>query len=93
MAFKLWAEKIHCPNCHYEGTEKILGAGCAGWILWLGILIVSFFFWPLFIVTGIMFFWLLLKPAKGICPKCKWPNPIPLEQWKKGQANSPSKGG
>ena len=51
--------------------------GCGLWVLFLAVFIVSFVFMPLFIVTVVMFIWLLLKPADQICPKCKFPNPIP----------------
>lgn len=77
MAFALWPKQIKCPNCQYEGKAKIKGAGCGLWLLFLVLFFISFLFWPLFIVAGIMFLWLLLKPADQICPKCKYANPIP----------------
>jgi len=77
MAFALWAKQIKCPNCHYEGKAQIKGSGCGLWLLFLVLFFISFLFWPLFIVAGIMFLWLLLKPADQICPKCKYANPIP----------------
>ena len=77
MAFALWAKQIRCPNCGYEGRAQIKGSGCGLWLLFLALFLVSFLFWPLFIVAGIMFLWLLFKPADQICPKCKFANPIP----------------
>ena len=82
MAFTLWPQQIHCPNCNYEGRAKIKGTGCIAWLVWLGIVIVSFFFPPLFIVAGLVFLVLLFKPAQQICPVCKNPNPIPLKHYK-----------
>ncbi|WP_027355107.1 LITAF-like zinc ribbon domain-containing protein [Desulfosarcina sp. BuS5] len=77
MAFALWRKQIKCPNCQYEGKAQIKGSGCGLWLVFLVLFSISFLFWPLFIVAGIMFLWLLLKPADQICPKCKYVNPIP----------------
>ena len=77
MAFALRAKQIRCPNCGYDGKARVSGTGCGLWVLFLAVFIVSFVFMPLFIVTVVMFIWLLLKPADQICPKCKFPNPIP----------------
>ena len=84
MAFALWAKSVHCPNCHYQGKAKIKGTGCLGWIVFLALLIISFFFWPLFIVTFLLFLWLIFKPANQVCPKCGWENPVPIKQWQLG---------
>ena len=46
--------------------------------IWLAIFFVSFLFWPLFIVTTLLFLYLLLKPSRLTCPKCGWESPIPL---------------
>ena len=77
MAFALWAKQVRCPNCGYEGKARIKGSGCGLWILFLAVFLLSFLFWPLFLIAGLMFIWVLLKPAKQICPKCKLANPIP----------------
>jgi len=77
MAFALWAKQVRCPNCKYEGRAQIRGSGCGHWLLCLFVLFISILFWPLLIVAGLMFLWLLLKPADQICPKCKFANPIP----------------
>ncbi|MGC8737803.1 MAG: LITAF-like zinc ribbon domain-containing protein [Candidatus Hydrogenedens sp.] len=76
MAFVLKSKTIKCPNCFYEGKAKVEETGCGLWLLLLVVLIVSFSFPPLFIVIPLMFLWLLLKPAKQICPRCKYPYPI-----------------
>ena len=81
MSFALTVKKIHCPNCHYEGKAKIKSTAGIGWVFVLVLFIISFFFWPLFFVSAILFFALLFKPAAQICPKCKWLHPVPLDQW------------
>lgn len=85
MSFVVAVKDIHCPNCHFKGKAKLKSTAGLGWILFLILFIVSFFFWPLFFVTAILFFALLFKPALQICPKCNWANPIPLEQWQTTQ--------
>lgn len=77
MAFVLKVKEIRCPNCNYEGKAQIKGSGGGLVILFLILFFVSFLFWPLFFVAGIMLLWLVLKPANQICPKCKFENPIP----------------
>ena len=77
MAFALWAKQVKCPNCGYEGAARVKGSGCGMWLIFLVLFFVSFLFWPLFLVSAIMFLWLLLKPADQICPKCKYPHPVP----------------
>lgn len=77
MSFALWQKNIECPNCKYTGRAKLVGPGCGAWFAFLIILIISFYFWPLFLVAGLMLLWLIFQPAKQICPKCKFQNPIP----------------
>jgi hypothetical protein len=86
MAFAISSKKVHCPNCHYEGRAKVHGAGCGMWLLWLvslafGVVFVWLVLPP--IICILMFFWLLLKPAKQTCKKCGFLNPIPISQWRK----------
>jgi hypothetical protein len=86
MAFALGRNKIHCTNCHYEGSSKVKGTGCGMWLLWLGVVVLACFtFFTVItpVIAVIMFLWLLLKPAQHICPKCKNENPVPFRQWKK----------
>ncbi len=42
---------IKCPNCDYEGKAKAVGSGFGAFILAVALIIISFFFWPLFIVA------------------------------------------
>ena len=79
MAFALWPKKISCPNCGYEGDAKVEGASGVAVFMWLLLLIASFVFFPLFLVSIPMLLWLLMKPAKQICPECKYQYPIPLK--------------
>ena len=81
MAFALRSKSIYCPNCNYEGKAKVIGTGCAGWIVFVALFIISLFFWPFFIITFLTFLYLMFKPAKQICPKCSFENPIPIAQW------------
>ena len=97
MAFALWPKYIRCPNCNYEGRASIQGSGCGLWLLLLALFFISLFFWPFFIVVGIMFLWLIFKPAKQICPKCKYDFPIPKSKgtwwynlWEKYQNSCPT---
>jgi rubredoxin len=77
MAFALWPKSIRCPNCQFQGRARVKGSGCGLWLLWLVLGLVSLFFWLLLLVVGPMFLWLLLKPAKQVCPKCGFEHPIP----------------
>jgi hypothetical protein len=82
MSTGWWPKKIHCPNCNYDGYARLKGAGCLNWITLLGLLFVSFLFWPLFIITTFLFLYLLLKPSRQNCPKCGWKFPIPSSHYK-----------
>ena len=68
---------IRCPSCRYEGKAKIIGSNNMLWLLFLGLLFISFLFLPLFAVAGILFFWLISNPKKLVCPRCKYPIPQP----------------
>jgi hypothetical protein len=82
-----WPKKIHCPNCNYEGYARLKGTGCLNWIIFLALFLVSFLFWPLFLVTALLFLYLLMKPSKQICPKCGWEFPIPVPLYKEKMKN------
>lgn len=86
MYIVLFPKKIKCPNCHYEGSAKYKGSGFGLWLAWLVLLLVSFVFWPLILVTALMFLWLAFKPPKIICPKCHYSNPVSLKSLKKQNA-------
>ena len=80
----LGAPKVHCPNCGYEGRARVVGRGCGMWLLWLALLVVSFFFLPLFLVTVPMFFWLAFS-TRTICRACSNPHVVRLRRWRKMQ--------
>ena len=73
---------IHCPNCEFEGDAKDENQGCLQLIVVMLFFIISCFFWPLFLVTAIIFVYFLFQGKKMVCPKCAWKNPIPIDQWK-----------
>ena len=70
MAFALKAKQIRCPRCDYNGRAKTKGTDIGYWWLSFAILLSSFLFWPLIIFAMVMFFWLLSKPSKKVCPIC-----------------------
>ncbi len=74
--------KIHCPNCKYEGKAKDITPGCLQLIFLVVLVMLSIFFWPLFIVTGLMFLYFIFSGKVYACPECKWKNPIPLHKYK-----------
>jgi len=76
MAFTLWAKRVRCPNCIFEGRARVKGTGCGLWIVFLALFFVSFLFWPLFLVVFVMFLWLVFKPAAHVCAKCGFPHPV-----------------
>jgi len=78
MSFALKTKQIRCPNCNYEGKAKIKDVGGGPVIILLILFFISLFFWPFFIITGIMFLAMIFMPAKQICPKCKFANPVPV---------------
>jgi hypothetical protein len=85
MAMAIYAKKIHCPNCHYEGKARVLGSGCGLWLTWLAVLTAAIAFsWLIIppIICILMFLWLLFKPAKQTCRICGNPNVIPVRQWR-----------
>lgn len=77
---------IHCPNCHFEGAAKEDSKGCLQLSIIICLFFVSFFFWPLFLVTFALFFVFLFSGKKWICPTCKWQHPIPLTQFRAQQS-------
>lgn len=72
-----YLKQIKCPNCDYEGKAAVKGAGTGLWIALLVFVLVSLVFWLLLIASAVMFIWLIFKPVDQVCPKCKYPNPIP----------------
>jgi len=81
MAYLLWAKEIHCPNCEYHGRAAAKRTGVAPWlVLFVHVLVASFFFYPLWLFVPFVLAYCLGKPVTLICPKCKCENPITQEQ-------------
>ena len=80
MSIALYRKTIHCPQCHYEGSAKVKGTGW--WLALFGLiaLILGIYFWPLFLIAVLLFIVALLRPAKQICPKCRWEYPMTRSQ-------------
>jgi hypothetical protein len=76
MTFAMSVKKIECKNCGYTGRTQIKGSDFGMWLLWLFTVVVSFFFISVFIVAGMMLFYLVCKPDEQICPECKNPHPM-----------------
>mgnify|MGYP001809914665 CR=1 FL=1 len=83
--------KVHCPNCHYEGSPKDVSSGCSQFIILAILFAASLVFWPLFILTAIMLIVFISKGRKLICPTCKFEHPIPMAQWEKTNGKSTPK--
>lgn len=80
MSVALYRKTIHCPQCHYEGSAKVKGTG--GGLALFGViaLILGFHFWPLLVVAVLLFVVAIVRPAKQICPKCRWEYPVSRSQ-------------
>ncbi len=80
VSIALYRKTIHCPQCHYEGTAKVKGTG--GGLALFGViaLIIGIYFWPLIIVAVLLFIVAIVRPAKQICPKCRWEYPMSRSQ-------------
>lgn len=83
MAIALTVKKVYCPNCKYEGKAKILGTSFGEGMLLLIMFFISFVFPFLWLVTGILFVGLLFKPAKQVCPRCRYEHVVPLKHAKR----------
>ena len=81
MSLAFCSKKIHCTNCHYEGKERIRGAGTGATLVLVLMLTASFFYWPLFVLAAGVFVWIVCTPACSICPRCGWGHPVPVEQY------------
>ena len=77
MAIAISRKDIYCPNCQYEGKSKIKGATGAEWGIFLLLIIVSVFIPIFWLATAIMLLWLIFKPARHVCPECKFENTAP----------------
>ena len=72
MALALKAKQIRCPKCDYNGRAKTKGTDIGLWLILVILLLLSLLIWPLIIPVVVIFFWLLSKPSKRICPKCNY---------------------
>ena len=81
MALTFCSKRIHCTNCHYQGKERIRGAGLGATVAFLLLLTASFLYWPLFLPAGAVLVWIVCTPACSICPRCGWQHPIWIEQY------------
>lgn len=79
MAFALSKKEIKCPNCKFEGVAEIRGAGGMVWVLAIALIFLGLFVWPLIVLGVILSIALVFWPARHVCPKCKWENPIPAD--------------
>ena len=80
MSVALYRKTIHCPQCHYEGSARVKGTGWGLALFGLIALILGFFFWPLLIIAALLFVAATIRPAKQICPKCRWEYPMSRSQ-------------
>lgn len=88
MSFALAKKDVHCPNCHYEGASEIQGTGMGLGFAAVLLIIVGFYaVWPLALLGLVMLLVAMFRPAKHVCPSCKWENPVPLKEW---QARNPA---
>jgi LITAF-like zinc ribbon domain len=81
MSMAFYRHRIHCPQCHYEGNAKVKGTGGGLALFGLAVLILGYWFPPLIIVSVLFFLVAIFKPAKQICPECKWAYPVPRTHW------------
>lgn len=72
MALAQKARQIRCSKCGYDGHVKTKGTDIGLWFILIIVLFSSLLFWPLIIPVVLMFFWLLSKPSKRICPECNY---------------------
>jgi len=67
---------IHCNSCEYEGVRKSDSA--AMFMILMGMFVLCLIFIPMIIVALCYMGWMLTKPAKFKCPKCKSSDISPL---------------
>ncbi len=78
MAISIRPQPIECPECNYQGKSLIKKSDFGLLILFLLLLVASFFllFWPLFILSLVILCWLLVKRSNKVCPNCRFEIPI-----------------
>ena len=77
MTFPLIPKYIECPECEFRGKSTIKGSDSGLFAAFIVLLIAYFFFlfWPLFILSLAVLFWLLIKRADRVCPRCRFEIP------------------
>jgi len=64
-------KKLYCPNCQHMGRpRKKLNSGSA--TLTGVLLLISLFFWPLFILSIPALLWCAVEKRDTSCRQCGW---------------------
>ncbi len=66
---KINTNLIHCNSCEYEGVGK--SDSSVMFMALMALFATSVIFLPMIIVALIYLGWMLTKPVKYKCPKCK----------------------
>jgi hypothetical protein len=66
----VFKREIKCSDCEYVGAERMTLPGIALWVASLLLFVLSFVFWPLFLVWPFLIIFLLVYPVGQVCPKC-----------------------
>jgi hypothetical protein len=66
----MFRREIDCPDCQYTGASKWTPLGILLWGLSIVLVVLSFIFWPLFLVWPILVVFLLFYPVGQTCPEC-----------------------
>lgn len=78
MAFALARKKVFCPNCKFVGKALVTGSnGALHFLIFIALVIGSFMFPPLLVLLVLHLLYVVIRPAKQICPVCKNPHPVP----------------
>ena len=64
------SKKIKCSGCEYTGEATMNMPGIVLWIIGLVLVVMSFAFWPLFLVWPVLIIFLILYPIGQVCPEC-----------------------
>ena len=67
----MFRRHIECTDCEYVGVATMSWLGIALWVLSILLVVLSFVFWPLFLIWPILVIILLVYPVGQVCPKCK----------------------
>jgi hypothetical protein len=69
----VFRREIKCSGCEYVGPASMSLPGIALWVASLLLFVLSFVFWPLFLVWPFLVIFLLVYPVGQVCPKCNEP--------------------